>query len=308
MRAKTHGFKGRAGGATGRAGRGGTMELLVNGAARQVDCRRTTPCCTSFATGWRCRARASAAARRLAGPAWCWSTRSRLELYRACRRHGRQGDRHGRGPARDRGAAAGGPRRAGRAMRLCLSGILVSAAALLRRNHSPDRAEVAAALDGNLCRCGAHNRIIRAVRALPTACARPHDPQQPSPEPRRQPAPRSMGAVGGRDGRDRHRQGGARPGHPSRRSARSPPRNWTSRPNASRWCPGSPAVARRGRDGRQPLRRDVWGRHPDGLRGSPPVAIGRAASSAAGPKRSGSRTATSCAEAGHGAELLVARR
>jgi nicotinate dehydrogenase subunit A len=46
----------------------------------------------------------------------------------------------------------------------CLSGILISAAALLSRNRSPSRAEVAAALDRHLCRCGVHNRIIRAVQ------------------------------------------------------------------------------------------------------------------------------------------------
>jgi nicotinate dehydrogenase subunit A len=45
----------------------------------------------------------------------------------------------------------------------CLSGILVSAKALLDRNPSPDREEIAEALAGNLCRCGAHNRIIDAV-------------------------------------------------------------------------------------------------------------------------------------------------
>jgi nicotinate dehydrogenase subunit A len=45
----------------------------------------------------------------------------------------------------------------------CLSGILISAAALLRRNPNPSDAEVRAALDRNLCRCGAHNRIVRAV-------------------------------------------------------------------------------------------------------------------------------------------------
>ena len=45
----------------------------------------------------------------------------------------------------------------------CLSGILISAKALLDRNPSPSRADIVAALDGHLCRCGAHSRIIRAV-------------------------------------------------------------------------------------------------------------------------------------------------
>ena len=45
----------------------------------------------------------------------------------------------------------------------CIPGILMSAAALLQRNPSPTAADVKEALDGNLCRCGAHNRIVRAV-------------------------------------------------------------------------------------------------------------------------------------------------
>jgi nicotinate dehydrogenase subunit A len=45
----------------------------------------------------------------------------------------------------------------------CLSGILISAKALLDRNSSPSRADIVAALDGHLCRCGAHPRILRAV-------------------------------------------------------------------------------------------------------------------------------------------------
>src|SRR5262245_13415490 len=53
----------------------------------------------------------------------------------------------------------------------CLSGILVSAAALLARNRTPSRAEVAAALDPHLCRCGVHNRIIRAVQRAGAAMA-----------------------------------------------------------------------------------------------------------------------------------------
>jgi nicotinate dehydrogenase subunit A len=45
----------------------------------------------------------------------------------------------------------------------CLTGILISAKALLDRNPSPSRAEIAAALDDNICRCGSHNRILRAI-------------------------------------------------------------------------------------------------------------------------------------------------
>jgi nicotinate dehydrogenase subunit A len=45
----------------------------------------------------------------------------------------------------------------------CVSGILISAAALLARNPEPSEAEIRAALDRNLCRCGAHNRMVRAV-------------------------------------------------------------------------------------------------------------------------------------------------
>jgi nicotinate dehydrogenase subunit A len=44
----------------------------------------------------------------------------------------------------------------------CLSGILISAKALLDRNRAPTRAEIAEALDGNICRCGTHHRILRA--------------------------------------------------------------------------------------------------------------------------------------------------
>jgi nicotinate dehydrogenase subunit A len=45
----------------------------------------------------------------------------------------------------------------------CLSGIMMSAAALLKRNTNPTNAEVKAALDRNLCRCGSHNRMVRAI-------------------------------------------------------------------------------------------------------------------------------------------------
>jgi nicotinate dehydrogenase subunit A len=46
----------------------------------------------------------------------------------------------------------------------CLSGIIISAKALLDRNPSPTRAEIVGALDKHLCRCGTHTRIIKAVQ------------------------------------------------------------------------------------------------------------------------------------------------
>lgn len=51
----------------------------------------------------------------------------------------------------------------------CLSGILVSAAALLARDPDPDEAAIRAALEPHLCRCGSHNRILRAVRRAAAA-------------------------------------------------------------------------------------------------------------------------------------------
>ena len=45
----------------------------------------------------------------------------------------------------------------------CVSGILISAAALLMQSKTPSDADVRAALDRNLCRCGSHNRMVRAV-------------------------------------------------------------------------------------------------------------------------------------------------
>jgi nicotinate dehydrogenase subunit A len=45
----------------------------------------------------------------------------------------------------------------------CLPGILISAKALLDRNPDPTRRQIAEALDENICRCGSHHRILRAV-------------------------------------------------------------------------------------------------------------------------------------------------
>ena len=45
----------------------------------------------------------------------------------------------------------------------CSSGIAVAAAAFLSINRTPSEKQVREALDRNLCRCGAHNRVVRAV-------------------------------------------------------------------------------------------------------------------------------------------------
>jgi nicotinate dehydrogenase subunit A len=45
----------------------------------------------------------------------------------------------------------------------CISGMIMSAKELLDRNPRPSEQDVRAALEGNLCRCGTHNRIINAV-------------------------------------------------------------------------------------------------------------------------------------------------
>jgi nicotinate dehydrogenase subunit A len=45
----------------------------------------------------------------------------------------------------------------------CISGIITQAQALLDANPRPTESEVRSALNGNLCRCGGHNRMVRAV-------------------------------------------------------------------------------------------------------------------------------------------------
>jgi nicotinate dehydrogenase subunit A len=46
----------------------------------------------------------------------------------------------------------------------CTSGLLMRAAALLKRNAQPSEPQIREALDANLCRCGVHNRVVRAVQ------------------------------------------------------------------------------------------------------------------------------------------------
>lgn len=51
----------------------------------------------------------------------------------------------------------------------CTSGILLTAHALLERTPHPSRDDIISGLDGNLCRCGAHQRIVAAIEAVSKA-------------------------------------------------------------------------------------------------------------------------------------------
>lgn len=45
----------------------------------------------------------------------------------------------------------------------CMSGIVMNAVALLSTKSNPSEAEIRTALDKNLCRCGSHNRVVKAI-------------------------------------------------------------------------------------------------------------------------------------------------
>lgn len=48
----------------------------------------------------------------------------------------------------------------------CIPGIIMTVAALLKRDPHPDDDAIRSALEGTLCRCGAHDRILRAIRRV----------------------------------------------------------------------------------------------------------------------------------------------
>ena len=48
----------------------------------------------------------------------------------------------------------------------CTPGVIMTAAALLQRTPHPSDAEIRKALDGTLCRCGSHPRVLRAIRRV----------------------------------------------------------------------------------------------------------------------------------------------
>jgi len=47
----------------------------------------------------------------------------------------------------------------------CTPGMILNATALLKKNPEPTRKEIIDGMDGNLCRCGAHTRIIKAIES-----------------------------------------------------------------------------------------------------------------------------------------------
>ncbi len=53
----------------------------------------------------------------------------------------------------------------------CVAGIITTAAALLKSQPNPSREAIVEALDKHLCRCGAHNRMVRAIQRAAAAMA-----------------------------------------------------------------------------------------------------------------------------------------
>jgi|SRR5690348_2625240 len=58
----------------------------------------------------------------------------------------------------------------------CIDGIIMAAVALLNRERDPSEAQIHAALERNLCRCGTHVRILRAIRSAALAMRRRGEP------------------------------------------------------------------------------------------------------------------------------------
>ena len=54
----------------------------------------------------------------------------------------------------------------------CIPGMVMTAAALLKHTPQPTESQIHAALDANLCRCGSHNRIVRAIQRAAKELAR----------------------------------------------------------------------------------------------------------------------------------------
>ena len=100
--------------------------------------------------------------------------------------------------------------------RYCLSGIMIGAKALLDRNPTPTRADIVAALEPHLCRCGTHRASsARRIQHAAATCAKEHQAMSdPAAFGRQQPPARPMDPIRARPHRPAfRRQGGDRPGH-----------------------------------------------------------------------------------------------
>ena len=111
----------------------------------------------------------------------------------------------------------------------CIDGIIISAVALLQREKEPTDGEIASALDRNLCRCGTHVRIFRAIRAAARAM---REQQSMTPcsfhrvlRPRRFSTAGSVSTPIARSACSAARSSSVRVS--KRRSRRLPPTNWT---------------------------------------------------------------------------------
>ena len=68
----------------------------------------------------------------------------------------------------------------------CQSGQIMSAVALLQQKPKPSDEEISAAMDGNICRCGAYQRIREAIKdaaGLPQVATNPPPLEVPAPKP-----------------------------------------------------------------------------------------------------------------------------
>ena len=154
-----------------------TVTLIVNGAPGTWTpgtprCRCSTPC----ATIWASMPRSSAAASGNAVHAPCCST-----MRRCARARSRVGDAAGRrvvtaeglgSPEKPHPVQAAFIAEQAAQCGYCTNGMVMSTVALLKRMPRPTREEAQQALAGNLCRCGSHDRVLRAVqRAAGTARA-----------------------------------------------------------------------------------------------------------------------------------------
>ena len=138
--------------------------------------------------------------------------------------------------------------------------------------RAPSDAEIRAALKGNLCRCGTHHRILRAVRRAADEIGGGRNEPASGTAPRKLPG--SLTPTGGstagcasmRDGTVTvlPGQGRDRPGHTDGARARSSPRSSTSRSSASGWRGRHELQPQRRHDLRQPV--DHGWRHRAALR------------------------------------------